>query len=369
MNAKSSHDDLNFFTIKKKLLADEKRTPPPKVSDDLPFGKVHSNHMLVCDFLHQEGGWQTPQIVPFAPFSMEPDSLAFHYGQQIFEGLKAFRHPNNDITLFRPDMNAKRFHHSAVRLGMEPVPIELFLASIHGLVHVDQEYVLPQPGSLYIRPCLIPLDRGVSYRASKDYRFFVIVCAVKNYFSATQSVNVYVEREMVRAVRGGTGDTKAGANYAAAVLALQKARTMGADSVLWLDAIERRYVEEIGAMNIAFVYEDRVVTPPLCGTILPGVTRDSVIKLCAHLGIKVVEERITIDQVKEDIINGRLKEAFGCGTAAIISPIGRFLMDGQQFDINDRKQGPLSIKLKEALLGLQNGQAEDPFGWRVKLCQ
>ncbi len=367
MNTKTPYDEQHHFSIEKKLLADDKRNPPPKVSDDLPFGKVHSNHMLVCDFLHKEGGWQVPQIVPFAPFSMAPDSLAFHYGQQIFEGLKAFRLPSDEISLFRPDMNAKRFYHSAVRMGMEPVPIELFLASIKELVSVDQEFVLPQPGSLYIRPCLIPLDRGVSYRASNDYRFFVIVCAVKQYFSLTQSVSVYVEREMVRAVRGGTGDTKAGANYAAAVLALQKARALGADSVLWLDALERRYVEEIGAMNIVFVYEDHLITPPLCGTILPGVTRDSVIKLCGHLGIKIVEERISIEQVKEDILSGTLKEAFGCGTAAIISPIGRFIMDGQNLDINDRKIGSMSATLKEGLVGIQTGQKEDPFGWRVNL--
>ncbi len=366
MISKNHSDNLAFpLRIVKTLVAPDKRILPPHPSDELPFGKIHSNHQFVCDFLHDQGGWQTPSITPFGPFLMEPDAVAFHYGQQVFEGLKAYRMPNQEITLFRPRMNAERFHHSAERTGMEPVPVELFLAAIKALVAVDQDFVLPQPGSMYIRPCLIPLDRGVSYRASKDYRFFVILCAVKQYFASAQSVSVYVEQEMVRAVRGGTGDTKAGANYACSVLALQKAKALGADSVLWLDALERRFVEEIGAMNIMFVYEDRLVTPPLCGTILPGVTRDSVISLARHLGLTIVEERTDIHQLISDIKNNKLKEAFGCGTAAVISPIGRLIFNQEFIDINERQPGPVSLSLKKALTDIQRGEAPDPFGWRV----
>ncbi len=368
MISKNHSDNLaSPLRIVKTLLPLEKRRPAPKLSDDLPFGKVHSNHLFVCDFLHKEGGWQTPRIIPFGPFSLEPDAVAFHYGQQVFEGLKAYRLPSNEITLFRPRMNAERFYHSALRTGMEPVPIELFLEAIKALVAVDEDFALPPPGSMYIRPCLIPLDRGVSYRASLDYRFFVILCAVKQYFSSAQSVTVYVEQEMVRAVRGGTGDTKAGANYACSVLALQKAKNLGADSVLWLDALERRYVEEIGAMNIVLVYEGHLVTPPLCGTILPGVTRDSVIALARHLGLPIVEERTDINQLVSDIKSGVLKEAFGCGTAAVISPIGRLIFNEECIDINGQKPGPISLKLKKALIDIQSGAAEDSFGWRMNV--
>ncbi len=354
------------LSIDKQLLADHKRTAPPKLSDHLPFGKVHSNHMFVCDFLADHGGWQTPRIIPFGPFLLEPDSVAFHYGQQIFEGLKAYRIKDSEqISLFRPDMNAQRFYYSAQRLGMEPVPIELFLSGIKELIAVDREFVLPLPGSLYIRPCLIPLDRGVSYRASRDYRFFIILSAVKQYFNSESSVSVYVEQEMVRAVRGGIGETKAGANYAASVLALKKAKSLGADSVLWLDALERRYIEEIGAMNIFLVYDKHLVTPPITGTILPGVTRDSLIQLARHLGFSVNEERSDIEEVIRDAKSGLLTEAFGCGTAAVISPINSFILDQEVINIGDKKPGPIASLLKKSLQDIQEGCAQDIFSWRI----
>lgn len=352
--------------IIRRLLPLDMRLTPPKLGDDLPFGKVHSSHMFICDFLHDRGGWQDQKIVPFAPFTLEPDSVAFHYGQQIFEGLKAYRLRNSkEIALFRPEQNARRFYHSAERLGMEPVPVEMFLQGIKALVAVDQEFVLPLPFSLYIRPCLIPLERGVSYRASLDYRFFIILCTVKQYFNSNATMSVYVEEDMVRAVRGGTGDIKAGANYAASVLALQRAKSRGADSVLWLDALERRFVEEIGSMNIMFVYDDHIVTPPLSGTILPGVTRDSVIKLARHLGYQVVEERSDIRQIIKDTHNGALKEAFGCGTAAVISPIGELITKDERHLISNGTPGPVATRLVKALQEIQEGSADDVFSWRV----
>lgn len=369
MNHASTSSTSFAIKIEKHLLKDDLRLAKPSLDEAIAFGKRHSSHMLVCDYLHDKGGWQNAQIVPFAPFSMEPDSVALHYGQQIFEGLKAYRQADGkSVALFRPEQNAKRFFHSAERLGMQPVDPEFFVRAIKELVQIDQEFVLPSPGSLYIRPGLIPLDRGVSYRAAKDYRFFVILSAAKQYFGLEQTVKVYVEQEMVRAFRGGTGDSKAGANYAPALLALNRAKKMGADSVLWLDALEHKYLEEIGAMNVMLVYEDCIITPPLTGTILPGVTRASIIQLARHQGFKVVEEKITIEQVIADIKSGKLKEAFGCGTAAVVSPIGSLLYQGEELFINDNKAGPISLKLKKAIMDIQNGLSDDIFHWLVKVC-
>lgn len=354
------------YTFERELLPSNEWRAAPPLEGDIPFGQIHASHMLTCDFLAEQGGWQTPRIIPFQAFSLFPDSVAFHYGQQIFEGLKGYRHPqNNQIFLFRPEKNAERFFHSAQRMAMEPVSKELFVNGIKELVCIEQDFVLPQPGSLYIRPCLIPLDRGVSYRPSKNYRFFVILSAAKSYFSNHTSVTVFVEEQMVRAVRGGFGDTKAGANYAGAALALLNAKHICADSVLWLDAIERRYIEEIGAMNIFFVYQDFLITPPLSGTILPGVTRDSVITLARHLGYTVHEERIDIHQAIRDIKAGHITEAFGSGTAAIISPISNLIFRGETIGIQSSNSDQISAIIKQQLLNIQTGIGEDPFGWRV----
>ncbi|MCA9509029.1 MAG: branched-chain amino acid aminotransferase [Myxococcales bacterium] len=361
-----SHPASKNFFIERQLISKEKRKPAPGFDDEITFGRAHSNHMLTCDFLHDKGGWQTPRIIPFGAFSMQPDSVAFHYGQQIFEGLKAFRMENtNELALFRPQLNAQRFYDSALRLGMQPVPQELFIEGIKVLVSVDEDYLLAKPWSLYIRPCLIPLDCGVSYRASRDYRFFVILSAVKEYFSHHQCMSVYVEQEMARAFKGGIGNIKAGANYAGALLALKKAQQCGADSVLWLDANEHRYVEEIGAMNIVFVYQDRLVTPPLLGTILPGVTRDAVLKLAQHFDMKIVEEQTDIGELIDHIRQGVLKEAFGCGTAAAITPINQLILNEEKININDGVAGPVTVKLKKVLKEIQYGEVPDIFGWRT----
>ncbi len=353
------------WNFHRQLLAPKSRRPPPSVSDELAFGKHYSNHMVVCDYIASQGGWQQPSIVPFGPFTIYPDAVVFHYGQQIFEGLKAFRQNDTGrIAIFRPDMNAKRFQASAERLGMQPVPIDLFMQSVHELVTVDQEFVLPLPASLYIRPCLIPLDRGVAYRAAVDYRFFVIVCAVSQYFSAHAATTVYVEQTMARAAPGGIGNIKAGCNYSGAVKALNYAKQIGADSVLWLDANEKRFVEEIGAMNIFFVYDDRVVTPPLLGTILPGITRDSLITLLRHWDVRIDEERLDINQVINDARTGLLKEAFGAGTAAVVSPIKAFIFNNETITVGDGQPGPMAIKLKKGLQEIQDGEAEDLFGWK-----
>ncbi len=355
------------ISVKKELVTAEKRRNPPGPNEPIPFGRIPSNHMFVCDFVPEKGGWQTPEIVPYHNFDFSPIAVVFHYGQEIFEGMKAYRPENTgskSFYLFRPEQNAQRMYNSALRLGMEPVPVNLFLKAVEELVKVDAEWIPDAPGSLYIRPTLIPLDEGVSYRASTAYRFFVCLTPARNYYSKETGVSVYIEREIVRAAPGGTGATKCGGNYAAALPGLNKAKKLGAEQVLWLDAINHRYVEEVGAMNIMFVYEDCIVTPPLSGTILPGVTRSSIIELARSLGYTVKEERIDINQAIADAQSGKLKEVFGCGTAAVISPVDAFMDADRTIAINNREIGKVSTHLKNALMDIQFGKAKDPFGWR-----
>lgn len=353
--------------VLKNLLPRHKRKTPPSLADDVPFGRIHTDHMLICDFLPQKGGWQPLEVLPYGPFEMPPDSLVFHYGQQIFEGMKAYRSSTgkNEAFLFRPDLNARRFFRSAVRLGMEPVPEHLFVQAVKEIVAIDHEWILPMPGALYIRPALIPLDRGVSYRASQSYRFFVILSPAKNYYTKETGVTVAVERRDVRAAPGGVGEAKCGGNYAGALPALARARTKGAEQVLWLDGLEHRYIEEVGAMNVMFVYEDRIETPALSGSILPGVTRQSLIELGRHMGFRVEETRIDINRVLDDARSGVLKEAFGCGTAAVISAIENLIDGDEKIAVNEGKIGATTLRLKEALVTIQTGQAPDPFSWRV----
>jgi branched-chain amino acid aminotransferase len=354
--------------IREELLPQAKRRSPPNLSDEIPFGMVHSDHMFVCDFDPEKGGWHDPRIVPFGPFEIYPDAVVFHYGQEIFEGLKAYRGPSGkEVFLFRPDENGKRFAASADRLGMAQVPVELFLAAVHRLVAVDRDWVLPNPGSLYIRPMLISMDRGVSYRASKKYRFMVILSSAKTYYSKPKGVTVLVERQYVRAVRGGVGATKCGGNYAGSLKAMERAAQKSADQVLWLDALHHKYVEEVGTMNIMFAYDKQIVTPALSGSILPGVTRSSLIALARDAGFEVTEEKVAIDKIIEDAKAGRLKEMFGCGTAVVVSPIKRILFDDQKIEINHGEVGPTSQLLHKLLMDIQSGAGKDPYGWRVEV--
>lgn len=350
--------------VETKLLPRDSLRNPPRLEDEIPFGRLPSNYMFVCDFLPAKGGWQNPQIVPFESFDVKPNALVFHYGQTIFEGLKAYRSPRGDsISLFRPSANAKRMARSAQILGMEPVPEELFLKGVRALVNLERDWVLPSPASLYIRPTLVPLDEGVSYRSSSAFRFFIILSPAKNYYSRDTAISVYVERERVRAVPGGVGEAKCGGNYAAALTGLNRAKALGAEQVLWLDGIEHSYVEEVGAMNVMFVYGKSIVTPKLTGSILPGITRDSILKLAPHLGFEIREDRISIRDVVCDANSGKLTEVFGCGTAAVISPVGEFLIDGNKVTISNGEVGEVSRTLRKSLVDIQTGAAADPFGW------
>ena len=341
----------------------------PALNDPIGFGRTRTNHMLVCDFDAQLGGWQTPKIVPYGSFDLSPDSLIFHYGQEVFEGMKAYRSmaDSKEIFLFMPKENAKRFFNSAVRLGMEPVPEELFLRCIEEIVSVEKNWILPQPASLYIRPTLIATECGISYRASQTYRFFIIVSPAKNYYKSESGVTVFVERNHVRAVPGGCGEAKCGGNYAAALPAMARAKAAGAEQVLWLDAIDRRFVEEVGAMNIMFVYGNTIKTPELSGSILPGITRNSILRMAKDLGFNVEETKIDISDVLANVSSGQLTEVFGCGTAAVVSPVTQFIDDNKTFAVNSGAVGEVSKKIKQALIDIQFGGAPDPYGWRHSL--
>lgn len=356
-------------TIKTTLVPKPSRKRPPSATDEVPFGKVATDHMMICDFDPQKGGWQTPEIVPYQNFSMSPHALIFHYAQEIFEGMKAYRNPKNaeQIYLFRPDRNAQRFEDSAKRMAMTPVPLDLFEACVTELVKVERDWIMPTPSSLYIRPSLIALDDAITVKPSQRYRFFIIVSPVKSYFTGAKGVTVAVERTMVRAAPGGVGTAKCGGNYAASLLASAQAQKAGADQVLWTDAHEHKYVEEVGAMNVMFVYQDEIITPALSGSILPGITRASLLQLAPHLGYKIRETRVKIDDVIADAKSGKLKEMFGCGTAAVISPVTGLLDNGERVTIGNGDPGEISLRLKQALQDIQTGVADDPFGWRREI--
>ena len=364
-----SENPNHSLKIIKNLLLKHMRKSPPKETDPMAFGSITSNHMLVSDFISQKGGWQTPEIKPFEPFSMRPDALVFHYGQTIFEGMKAFRSANdpNDVFIFRPDMNAKRMANSATRLAMEPYPQQHFIQCVKELVAVERDWVLPLPCSLYIRPAMMALDEGVSYRPSKNYRFYIFLSPAKDYFQGGQTIGVYIERKLSRAALGGCGEAKCGGNYAAALLPMVKAKKAGAEQILWLDAQQHKYIEEAGAMNVMFVYGNKIITPELTGSILHGVTRDSILKIAQDLGYTVEEGKIEVESLIADAKANALTEAFACGTAAAVTSIGAFFEDSEKVQIGDGRPGPVSLALKKRLLEIQTGLAEDKYHWLLKV--
>ena len=333
----------------------------------LGFGRCFADRMFSQRYTPDKG-WHDARIGPYEPFIMDPATAVLHYGQEIFEGLKAYRRPDGKINLFRPWENAARFNRSAYRMAMAEVDPEDHVEAIAELVSVVHESVPSQPdASLYIRPTLIAADVGLGVHASKGYLHFIIAGPVGPYFATGfNPVAVYVSRDKVRAVRGGTGEAKTGGNYAASLYVAEEVGKLGFQQVLWLDAMERRYVEEVGAMNIAFVYDGkRIVTPALSGSILPGITRDSVLRLAPDLGYEVREERMDVDQVLNDIHAGRVTEAFGIGTAAVIAPVGRLGDEHHMDTINNNESGPVAHHLYQTLTDIQYGHAADPYGWTM----
>ncbi len=343
--------------------------PIPGDDDPLVFGTIFTDHMFVMNYENGKG-WFDPRIVPYAPLSLDPAAMVFHYGQEMFEGLKAYRAKDGRTLLFRPDMNAKRANHTNERLCIPPIPEEDFVQAIKELVKTEEAWIPDRPGtSLYVRPFIIATDPFLGVRPSDTYLFIIILSPVGPYYpEGLDPVKIWIEDEYVRAVRGGIGEAKTGGNYVASMAAQMKAHAEGYSQVLWLDGVERKYIEEVGAMNIFFKINGTVITPMLAGSILPGITRNSTIMLCKHWGIPVEERRITVQEVVQASEDGTMEEVFGTGTAAVISPVGHLRWNDKVMQIQDGKIGPLSQKLYDTITGIQLGEIPDPFGdWVVEV--
>ena len=343
-------------------LAEDKRRACP---EEFSFGATFSDHMFTQEY-DQDKGWHNALISPYHSLSLDPSAAVFHYSQEIFEGLKAYRTADGKVNLFRAEENCKRFNRSAKRIVMPEVDIDFHLDAIKKLVALDHKWVPEQNGSsLYIRPTMIATTPKLGLGASASYTHFIIAGPAGAYFAGgLQPISVFVADEYRRAVKGGVGEAKTGGNYAASLYASEEVSKKGYSQVLWLDAIEGRYVEEVGAMNICFVYEGkRIVTPTLSGSILPGITRDSILQLAPAIGYEISEERLDIEQILSDIESGKITEVFGCGTAAVISPVGGFCYKNKDYIINNNETGAVSKHLYDELTGIQYGTKEDRFGW------
>ena len=340
----------------------------PQDESKLGFGKLFTDHMFLMDYYAGEG-WVDPRIVPYGDFAMDPASMVFHYGQAIFEGTKCYRRADGGLQLFRPEANMARMSRSAARMCMPALDEETALEGLKKLLEVEAEWVPHQEGtSLYIRPTMIAMDPQLGVHAAKHYLFFIILSPVGSYYKdGLKPVGIYVEDEYVRAVRGGTGFTKCAGNYAASILAGDIAEKKGYSQVLWLDGVEQKYIEEVGAMNMMFAYGNKIVTPALNGSILPGITRDSIITLAKQLGYEVEEGRLAIADIFADAKSGKLTEAFGTGTAAVISPVGELCWKDEKLTIGGGQIGPVAQKLYDTLTGIQWGRLADENNWVTKL--
>lgn len=334
----------------------------------LGFGNYFTDHMFIMNY-ETGKGWHHPRIVPYQSISLDPAAKVFHYGQTVFEGLKAYRTADGRILIFRPQKNLHRLNHSNDRLSIPAMDEELALEALKQLISVDQDWIPAEKGtSLYIRPFVIATQPALGVAPSSQYQFIIILSPVGSYYTeGINPVKIYVESEYVRAVQGGTGAAKTAGNYAASLKAQVGATEKGYSQVLWLDGVHKKYIEEVGSMNVFFKINGTVLTPALNGSILDGVTRDSIIQLLKHWNISVEERAVSIDEIYEAYHNGTLEEAFGTGTAAVISPVGELHWRGEKLMINDGKTGELSGKLYDTLTGIQNGSVSDPFGWMVEL--
>ena len=338
---------------------------------NLPFGRSFSPNMFLMDW--DEGqDWHDPRIVPYGPISMSLSAMVLHYGQEIFEGLKAYLHPDGSVHLFRPDRNAERFIRSARRLSMPEVPVDVQLEAMLALVGHDRAWVPPSPGTLYVRPAMIATQEALGVHSSNRFLYFILTGPTGPYFrTGSRALRILIARDWVRAAPGGTGAAKTGGNYAGSLLAGNVARQHGCDQVLWLDAVERRHIEELGATNVMFVLDGVLTTPPTSGTILEGVTRESLRILAREMGMPFVERPIHIEEIIQGLQAGDCTEIFGCGTAAVVSAVGE-LVDvnrGEEhvYRVDDGHEGPVAKKLREALMAIQHGTAPDTHGWMVKV--
>ncbi len=342
--------------------------PIPGADNPLVFGTIFTDHMFMMDY--EEGkGWIDPRIIPYQPLSLEPSCMVFHYGQEMFEGLKAYKAADGRTLLFRPNKNIERANRTNERICIPKIPEEDFLQAIKAVVKMDEAWIPEREGtSLYIRPFIIATDPFLGVRPSHTYKFMIILSPVGAYYpEGLNPVKIWIEDDYVRAVRGGLGEAKTGANYVASMKAQDKAHQGGYSQVLWLDGVERKYIEEVGAMNIFFKIGGTVITPKLNGSILSGVTRDSVIQLCKMWGLPVEERRISIDEIYEAYKAGTLEEVFGTGTAAVISPVGELKWDEHIMPVRDGGIGEYSQKLYDTVTGIQLGKLEDTLGWTVEV--
>ena len=338
----------------------KKQIPPVQ---ELGFGKYFSDHMFQANF--SEGiGWHSARIVPYQPLLIEPGASVLHYGQTLFEGMKCFRQKNDSCVLFRPEFNAARMQEGAERLCMQAPPAQLMIDGIKALINVDRDWVPNERGaSLYIRPTLIGTESFLGVRPSSEYLFFTICSPVSSYYAeGADPIKIWVEDKYIRAAPGGLGATKAGANYAASLKAAQVAKAKGYAQVLWQD-VSHKWIEEVGTMNVFFVFENEIVTPALNGSILPGGVRDSVIKLLHHYKLPIRERELSMNEVVQSHKNGNLKEVFGTGTAAVISPVGELSSNDFKMIINNGVRGPLAVKLYDEITAIQYGEKPDIFGW------
>ena len=355
--------------MEKSILIKPTQTPKPKPDqNNLGFGHYFTDHMFIMDY-STEKGWYDPRIIPYAPLELEPSTMVFHYGQIIFEGLKAYRTEDGRVLLFRPDKNLERINRSNDRLCIPPLDPGFGVKAIKAIVSVDKEWVPAVEGtSLYIRPFIIPTDPYLGVRPSNTYQFIIILSPVGAYYpEGINPVKIFVENKYVRAAKGGIGCAKTPGNYAASLKAQVEANQKGFTQVLWLDGVEKKYVEEVGTMNVFFKIKGEVITPILEDSILAGITRDSTLQLLKAWGVPVRERKISIQEIYDAHTEGVLEEAFGTGTAAVISPVGELSWNGHPITINRGEIGKLSSELYRTITGIQKGMVEDDFGWTVEV--
>lgn len=354
-------------TIKVELTKNPKAKPVDE--NKLPFGVYYSDHMFAMNY-SKEKGWHDPRIIPYGPITLDPAAMCLHYGQEVFEGMKAYRSEAGKILLFRPEENFKRLNVSNERLCIPAIDVDLCVEATKKLVEIDKDWVPSAPNtSLYLRPFIIATEAHLGVKVADEYLFLIVASPSGPYYpEGLNPVKIYVETSYVRAVKGGTGMAKTGGNYASSLAAGEEAHNQGYTQVLWLDGVEKKYVEEVGAMNIFFVIGDEVITPMLDGSILSGITRKSVIEVLRDEGYKVSERLISIDEVEDAYDKGQLKEVFGTGTAAVISPVGKLKVGDKVMDINRGEIGALSQHLYDTLTGIQWGRIPDTRGWVVPVC-
>jgi branched-chain amino acid aminotransferase len=335
------------------------------------FGKYYTDHMVIAEW-DEKTGWSDAQLKAYGPLTLDPATAVFHYGQEIFEGMKAYIQPDGGISLFRPDANAKRFAKSAARIALPEMPVEFFIQTVEELVKADQNWVPKNVGeSLYLRPFMIATEVGLGVRPSNKATYILIATPAAAYFNAANAVTVWISTEYVRASIGGTGEAKCGGNYAASLVAQKQAAAQGCDQVVWIDAIERKWIEEMGGMNLYFVKgkgkDAKIITPKLTGTLLAGITRDSILSVAEDLGYKTEEVMISMDDWRDGVASGEISEIFACGTAAVVTAVGTAKSAKGTWVTGDGKPGPITNQIRESLLGIQHGTITDKHGWNKRV--